>query len=80
MVDSLWLNEGFASYMENDCLAHINPNTGVEDRFVIESLQSVMENDALQTSHPISVTVHHPDEISEIFDGISYLKGNFYQS
>ena len=78
MVDSLWLNEGFASYMENDCLAHINPNTGVEDRFVIESLQSVMENDALQTSHPISVTVHHPDEISEIFDGISYLKGNFF--
>ena len=72
---SLWLNEGFASYMEYDCLSHIDPETGVLDRFVIEALQSVMENDALQTSHPISVTVHHPDEISEIFDGISYSKG-----
>jgi len=31
--------------------------------------------DALQTSHPISVTVSHPDEINEIFDDISYGKG-----
>ena len=73
----MWLNEGFASFMEYDCIAHIDPGTGVLDRFVIESLQSVMENDALQTSHPISVTVHHPDEISEIFDGISYSKGSY---
>jgi len=31
--------------------------------------------DALQTSHPISVPVNHPDEINEIFDSISYGKG-----
>ena len=72
---SLWLNEGFASYMECDCMANIAPETGVLDRFVVEEFQRVMENDALQTSHPISVTVYHPDEISEIFDGISYAKG-----
>ena len=35
---SLWLNEGFASYMESDCLSHVEPNTGVLDRFVIEYL------------------------------------------
>ena len=64
--------------MEYDCLSHIDPDTGVLDRFVIEALQSVMENDALQTSHPISVTVHHPEEIAEIFDGISYSKGLIY--
>ena len=61
--------------MEYDCTPHVVPNTGILDRFVIESLQSNLENDALQTSHPISVTIHHPDEISEIFDGISYGKG-----
>lgn len=31
--------------------------------------------DALESSHPISIVVHHPDEIAEIFDGISYSKG-----
>ena len=32
--------------------------------------------DSLLTSHPISVPVNHPDEINEIFDTISYLKGS----
>lgn len=34
-----------------------------------------MELDALESSHPISVPVNHPNEISEIFDRISYEKG-----
>ena len=63
--------------MEYDCTAYIEPDTGIHDRFVLDSLQSTMENDALQTSHPISVVVHHPDEINEIFDMISYGKGSF---
>jgi len=29
----------------------------------------------LESSHPISIEVGHPDEISEIFDKISYGKG-----
>ena len=29
----------------------------------------------LESSHPISIPVNHPDEINEIFDGISYAKG-----
>ena len=31
--------------------------------------------DSLQSSHPISVPVGHPDAINEIFDSISYGKG-----
>ena len=31
--------------------------------------------DGLKSSHPISIPVQHPDEISEIFDKISYKKG-----
>ena len=34
-----------------------------------------MELDALESSHAISVPVNHPNEISEIFDQISYEKG-----
>lgn len=41
----------------------------------MEELQSVLNMDALITSHPISVEVNDPDEINEIFDGISYSKG-----
>ena len=33
-----------------------------------------MSRDAMITSHPIEVIVHHPDEVDEIFDDISYAK------
>jgi aminopeptidase N len=34
-----------------------------------------MRLNALETSHPINVVVHHPNEICEIFDRIFYGKG-----
>ena len=34
-----------------------------------------MARDAMQSSHPIEVVVHHPDEVDQIFDSISYAKG-----
>ena len=37
--------------------------------------QTLIIPDSLQSSHPISVPVNHPDEINEIFDSISYGKG-----
>ena len=42
---------------------------------VLSTVQGVMGLDSLESSHPISIVVNHPDEISEIFDGISYSKG-----
>lgn len=44
----------------------------------MEELQNVLNLDALISSHPISVQVSDPDEINEIFDGISYSKGAKY--
>ena len=40
----------------------------------IESIQPALGFDSLTSSHPISIPVNHPNEISEIFDTISYLK------
>ncbi|XP_015519764.2 aminopeptidase N [Neodiprion lecontei] len=71
----LWLNEGFASYVEYIGMNAVEPSWKVLEQFVVHELQNVFALDALASSHPISVEVGHPDEISEIFDRISYGKG-----
>lgn len=71
----LWLNEGFASYAEYLGSEHVEPGLKWLQQFVTRDLQDVMSLDALESSHPISVVVHHPNEINEIFDRISYGKG-----
>ncbi|RWS23979.1 aminopeptidase N-like protein [Leptotrombidium deliense] len=73
--DDLWLNEGFASYMEYEGVDGVHPTWKMYDQFVVDETQSVFELDCLKSSHPISVKVGHPDEINEIFDRISYGKG-----
>ena len=73
--NDLWLNEGFASYVEYLGVDAVEPGMRMMDQFVIEENQSVMQVDSLESSHKISVPVYHPDEISEIFDRISYSKG-----
>ncbi|KAL0271355.1 UNVERIFIED_CONTAM: hypothetical protein PYX00_008471 [Menopon gallinae] len=71
----LWLNEGFASYVEYLGVEAVEPSWKILEQFVTQETQNVFALDALRTSHPISIEVHHPDEISEIFDRISYGKG-----
>lgn len=43
---------------------------------MVEDLHKVFEDDALQTSHPISVPLNRTNDITQIFDPISYLKGS----
>ena len=64
----MWLNEGFASYVEYLGVEAVQPQMKLMEQFVTIDLQSVMRIDALESSHPISIPVGHPDEISEIFD------------
>ncbi|XP_042901838.1 aminopeptidase N [Parasteatoda tepidariorum] len=73
--DDLWLNEGFASYVEYLGVEAVHPEWKMSDQFVLDDLQDVLDLDCLKTSHPISLPVRHPDEINEIFDRISYGKG-----
>ena len=53
----------------------VQPELKLMEQFVSMDLQTVMRIDSLESSHPISIPVHHPDEINEIFDRISYAKG-----
>ncbi|XP_075224213.1 puromycin-sensitive aminopeptidase isoform X2 [Lycorma delicatula] len=71
----LWLNEGYASFVEYLCVAYLFPEYGIWTQFVTDVHIRALELDSLETSHPIEVPVGHPSEIDEIFDDISYNKG-----
>ncbi|XP_076169420.1 puromycin-sensitive aminopeptidase [Ptiloglossa arizonensis] len=71
----LWLNEGYASFVEFLCVAHLFPEYDIWTQFVTDTYIGALELDALKSSHPIEVPVGHPSEIDEIFDEISYNKG-----
>jgi puromycin-sensitive aminopeptidase len=72
----LWLNEGFASYIEYLAIDHIFPDWKIWTQFVYMDHAKALELDGLRNTHPIETEVHHPSEISEIFDTISYSKGS----
>ena len=52
----------------------------MNDQFTVENLQYVMIQDSLESSRPINIQVNTPEEISAMFDSISYEKGvySFY--
>lgn len=71
----LWLNEGFASYMEYVAVDDLFPEWNIWTQFVYMDHSHALELDGLKSTHPIEVEVSHPAEISEIFDEVSYSKG-----
>ncbi len=71
----LWLNEGFASWIEYLVIDELFPDWQMWTQFVIDEQQQALKLDALENTHPVQVTVGHPDEIRTIFDAISYSKG-----
>ncbi|XP_011496000.1 PREDICTED: puromycin-sensitive aminopeptidase [Ceratosolen solmsi marchali] len=71
----LWLNEGYASFVEFLCVDLLFPEYDIWTQFVTDTYIKALELDALKNSHAIEVPVGHPAEIDEIFDDISYNKG-----
>ncbi|XP_017485790.1 PREDICTED: puromycin-sensitive aminopeptidase-like protein [Rhagoletis zephyria] len=71
----LWLNEGFANFMEYLCIDKLFPEYNIGKLFVCYEFLRALQLDGLDSSHPIEVPVGHPAEIDEIFDAISYAKG-----
>jgi aminopeptidase N len=72
--DDLWLNEGFASWMETKASARFNPDwhpllTRVAGR------ESAMALDGFSTTHPVVQRIRTVSETSQAFDAISYSKG-----
>ena len=73
--NDLWLNEGFATYIEYKGVKSYETNWDTDSKFLTDDLHHVMDLDATKGSHPIVVDVDTPDQINAVFDLISYSKG-----
>lgn len=73
--DDLWLNEGFASWMEGKASNDLNPSWKAAAAGVAGERESAMGIDATAATHPIIRKVETVDQIGEAFDSITYLKG-----
>jgi aminopeptidase N len=72
--NDLWLNEGFASWMENKAVDHFHPQW----KLWLQSqagVQQAMRIDAAIGTHPIITPIRDVLQASDAFDGITYVKG-----
>ncbi len=73
--DNLWLNEGFASWMENKPVAALHPEWNI-DQMVVSNMNDTLNLDAHPTTRSIRARADTPAEIEQMFDGISYGKAS----
>ena len=75
--DDLWLNEGFASWMDGKATEHFNPDwdyaldTGAQR-------ERAMTLDARSTTHPIQQPIATESDAADAFDDITYQKGQAF--
>jgi aminopeptidase N len=72
--DNVWLNEGFASWMENNATDRFNPDWKIWLR-ARESKEIAMAKDATKSTHPLQQRIDDESESGNEFDEISYDKG-----
>lgn len=72
--NDIWLNEGFARYMEYISLEATYPELKVEER-LLDTCFAAVGLDSLNSSRPISSPAENPTQIKEMFDTVSYDKG-----
>ena len=72
--DDLWLNEGFASWMESRLTARLHPewNTALS---AVNVRDAAMARDSVATTHPVVQHVATVEQASQAFDDITYQKG-----
>lgn len=72
--NDLWLNEGFASWMETKTTDRFNPEWKVWLQ-ASGGREGAMSLDARSTTHPIVQTVNNIEQANLAFDTITYQKG-----
>ena len=71
--DNTWLNEGFANWMEAKPIAAWKPEWNMTQEVAGDN-QATLNLDAQRITRTIRAKADTPDEINEMFDGISYGK------
>jgi aminopeptidase N len=72
--DDLWLNEGFASWMEARTTAKLHPEWRTE-LSAVGVREAAMGRDAVKTTHPVVAHVETVEQANQAFDAITYSKG-----
>jgi aminopeptidase N/puromycin-sensitive aminopeptidase len=72
--DDIWLNEGFASWMERKPIMAWHPEWRLEEDEAVDA-QRVIGLDSLTAARAIHGDPRTSAEIKEMFDGITYQKG-----
>ena len=72
--DDLWLNESFASWMGDRATAALMPEWGWQTSLQ-QARASAMRADRLVSARRIEQPVLHDDDIGNLFDAITYQKG-----
>ena len=71
--DDIWLNEGFATWMESKAVGVLKPEWHM-DLDDVEDTNRALNVDALKHTRPIHQAAETPAQIQELFDGIAYGK------
>ncbi len=74
--NDLWLNESFASMMENVAVDALEPSWNIWLMDATSGTPSALQRDSLNGVQAVRSDVNHPDEIQTLFDpSIVYAKG-----
>jgi len=72
--DDLWLNEGFASWMESRTTARLHPEWKTHLN-AVNGRDGAMQRDSVAATHPVIQHVETVEQASQAFDSITYQKG-----
>ena len=73
--DSIWLNEAFASWADTSLWTVLEPAREAWNNFLSKDYQAALALDSNRSSHPIQIVIEKDDDVGQIFDGITYRKG-----
>ena len=71
--DDIWLNEGFASWMEKKAVGALRPEWNMNLDEVRDTIDA-LNLDSLENTRPVHQAAETPAQIQELFDGIAYDK------